>query len=174
MAQINPTRQDADTRKTRCLEQALNLSPQTGLLFNPTFLPMWREQRRAEESLCMHNASRFNSFRQLHSDCTVEARRLYRQRALVGLYACRKQACRALATSDEDGRPARVAVVLKEGAYHDATRLLYPFIFLHDLGQSLAVLTVRIVEQLKQCVRTPPWPFSGMCLAFSPADISEI
>jgi hypothetical protein len=116
----------------------------------------------------------FNSFRQLHSDCTVEARRLYRQRALVGLYACRKQACRALATSDEDGRPARVAVVLKEGAYHDATQLLYPFIFLHDLGQSLAVLTVRIVEQLKQCVRTPPWPFSGMCLAFSPADISEI
>lgn len=116
----------------------------------------------------------FNSFRQLHSDCKVEARRLYRQRALVGLYACCKQACRALATSDEDGRPARVAVVLKEGAYHDATRLLYPFIFLHDLGQSLAVLTVRIVEQLKQCVRTPPWPFSGMCLAFSPADISEI
>lgn len=116
----------------------------------------------------------FNSFRQLHSDCKVEARRLYRQRALVGLYACCKQACRALATSDEDGRPARVAVVLKEGAYHDATQLLYPFIFLHDLGQSLAVLTVRIVEQLRQCVRTPPWPFSGMCLAFSPADISEI
>jgi hypothetical protein len=116
----------------------------------------------------------FNSFRRLHSNCTVEARRLYRQRALVGLYACCKQACRALATSDEDGRPARVAVVLKEGAYHDATQLLYPFIFLHDLGQSLAVLTVRIVEQLNQCVRTPPWPFSGMCLAFSPADISEI
>jgi hypothetical protein len=142
-------------------------TPQSHLLQSPHNL--WRGTTACRESLCTHYALHFNSSRQL---CSRSEAPMYRWQALAVLYARRKQACRPLATSDEDGKTARMAVVCRlEGRYIHITMRLSSCAFLQDLGQSHAVLGVRVVEQLKQYAQNPLFTPRRYVPGFLPADI---